>query len=150
MSTNRRARRAANARARKAWAVRIIGFDRAAQGVIAQLVIRRDTVLALMLGRDPRLLGIMRTVEYLLAKSQNPGDDPPPLCLACDHIFTGDYPDAVVVTIPYAGDPSYAMVTGVCPACAQRDDDDLIAVARASLRQIWPSLRGLPRAGGVQ
>ena len=71
------------------------------------------------------------------------------LCLNCDRTFSRKFCHSaflVVAPIANAQTPEMAILTGICPACADRSDADLLVVAQHRLKGVWPDLRRLDAA----
>jgi hypothetical protein len=99
-----------------------------------------------MRGDDPDDACALQAIARWLAIVTEASPGQRPTCLDCSTEFAApDRPAAIAVVMPF-GDPSRALVTGICPACATRGEDLMDMLIRRA-RELWPGVRKLPDGG---
>jgi hypothetical protein len=114
-------------------------FHDAHGGVVQARVIRRQDAPALLLAAttsDEDSLVALRCLEEWMRDMHRRKKPDRFLCLCCDACFhPRQMPEAFLVITPFAAASSAAVVTGICPRCASRDN---AALALAGLRSVYP------------
>jgi hypothetical protein len=128
-------------REKAAWAENMERFAQASGGVAQGAIIlasERGDWFAAAAGGDPAADMALRAIHGWFGCA-----DKMPLpakCLGCEVEFEdGLFPEGFAVLLPYAN-PTQAIATGVCPECALRERDDLLATAMQQWREVWPGL----------
>jgi hypothetical protein len=65
-----------------------------------------------------------------------------PDCLVCGAPLSW-LPPIIITMLAERPDPSTIMSSGICPACAEATDAEILSRAEAVLRRVWPDLRVL-------
>jgi hypothetical protein len=107
------------------WTGMIIRRERDQDGLIADLA--RGVYLA---------CGFLRGVSHWLDIRDSAKK--PPLCLACDFEFKPDDEDPGAFVVAYSLDPAveHMILTGICDDCQQKDDAELLSIAREGLCRV--------------
>jgi len=67
-----------------------------------------------------------------------------PICADCDNEFSRHFrPGAYLIVTAGHDDAARMLISGTCPACAQRSDKALLVSTYRRLGKIWPDLRVL-------
>jgi hypothetical protein len=106
-------------------------------GAFQTEIIRHEHKLALLLaGEEHKLKTISEWVKAVYAGRR-------PLCLGCDHEFTGhDIVPAFCFSTPFIeGDT--AIVTGICEKCGAKSDVELLEFAYQGLKELGLANRKL-------
>jgi len=66
-----------------------------------------------------------------------------PQCASCDAVFFPKRPAVgVLLIVPAIDAPTMTIASGICPACALKSDDEIVAAFTAYARRgLWPDLR---------
>jgi hypothetical protein len=106
-------------------------------------VVDPNDLLAMLV--TPRSLPTARLVGNWLAQALRRKPNDRALCLNCDAEFQGEHSWSVMVAAPFARDGE-AIVSGICPECAQHPNLETIILDR--LRVVIPDLQTIKPGSG--
>jgi hypothetical protein len=96
-------------------------------------------VLKSALAGDTKTKIILRVIGRWFADASRAKPGKGPLCLDCDFEFKrGAMPSAFAIVMPSAKSGGRAIISGVCPTCAQ---NDVMTIGLRRWKTIWPNLR---------
>jgi hypothetical protein len=129
--TNRQQRRAAQRQQRQHR--KHVKFEHG--GAMHVQIIRRETLNA---RPDEH---ITQPLALWLNRLKHHNENSRPLCLNCEYEFhEQQLPDGFSLVTPFAANSRQSIVTGICPRCAQLDDETLSRVVLRRLQKYDPAL----------
>jgi hypothetical protein len=120
------------------WAKDVTEFFEQADGLLTVEIIRPPSPPRPELG-----IAIIKDITDAIIHFMTKADarPQPPLCLCCDSEFSPrQCPAAFLVVMPTNAGVTTVMVTGVCDACTQHDDEALKATVHRDMREFLEEL----------